>query len=186
MKKILSILSIGVFLSSSSSNLFSCNNNSNTKKLNLNNLKVFNLNVSTNSTSLILNYNQVYKKAELEILEQYNAFATTIKNAKKIQLNDFSIGTSTSNTPWAIQIYNINGSTKLSPISATNSNVVLQYTNKAKILNNNALNIKINTTNKNVVKNSATIKGYLNKFIYTNTNANKGINVTNNTQKNAF
>jgi len=212
MKKILSILSIGtIFISGviySGAGL-ACNSNNSyppsprptpptpkpspkpkptpkpapTLKFNLNNLRLDNIKIdaSLNANSFAINGINAYTTIENEIINQYQK----IISASTLNSNDFALdSTSLNDKSWAIQIYNLNGT---SPIQNT-KNQTLSIPSGYSVLKNNALKIKITTNDKNVVNSnsnqtsvSATLKGYLNKFIYTNKNLNQGNEVSANT-----
>lgn len=78
--------------------------------------------------------------------------------------------------PWVIQIMNTDGNLppddRIWPLDFSWPG----YT----YLEDNALKITINTLNLNVKTKKATINAYLNKFVYSNKNANKGNNITTN------
>ena len=182
MKKILSILSIGVILGSSSPTLISCNNSTpgfspltpTTKlKFDLSKLKVYGFNVSTDGPNLVVLSAQIYKKTEIEILQQFNVFESLLQKPEILKLNNFVAGDSSKlkgDKTWAIQILNGNGN--IIPKDSSEPTPITRAQD-AKVLKDNALSINIFTNDINVNTKKATIKGYLNRFIYTSTNANK-------------
>jgi len=193
MKKLLSILSIGTILASTLPTLVACNSsnppNPKTKlALALNNLQIFNINVTKNNNNLLIDGQSAYKEVEFEIIDEYK----TIFPKTKLSINDFESNSTKlqNNKSWAVQIYNIDGT---SPI-ADAKNQALVFPKNYTCLQDNALKVKITTNDKNVFDNSkndssnlfeATIKAYLNKFIYTNKNANKNHAITSDDHKSA-
>jgi len=116
-----------------------------------------------------------------EIIKQYNAI---FWSQTKLTANDFDLNslTPTGNKTWAIQIYNLDGTT---PIANAQNQALTFPSSNYNVLANNALIVKINTTNSNVANQDVTIKGYLDKFIYTTKNLNKGHDISIDTSKTA-
>jgi len=150
-------------------------------KLSLNNLVIKNININSNQSNFEINGQTAYNNVANQIIAQYKTiFPDSTLALASFKMNSVSIGATKS---WAIQIYNVDNASAIT----TAQNQALVFPSTYKYLPNNALSVKITTNDVNVVINSsnsktttkktATIQGYLNKFIYTNTNANNGINV---------
>jgi len=183
MKKILSLLSI-IAIFSSNTLLANAGTACNSKptSLNLNDLKFYNINVTKNNNHLEINGILAYKNIEDKIIQQYN----NIFPDQKITSSNFAINSLKlqNNKSWAIQIYNLNGTSSIKDTK----NEELVFPTNYNVLKDNALNIKITTSNPNVTNSksknktsnlvSVTQKGYLNHFIYTNKNLNKGNEVS--------
>ena len=202
MKKLLSILSIGAVLASTSPALVACNNSkpgpTTQPKLDLTKLNVYDLGVTQDAANLVVNNTQIYINAELQIMNDFNAFASALTQPETLKLSNFVVGDAsalTDTATWAIQILNTDGETPI-PAQATQgpTTPLMAWTNA---LANNALTIKISTKDANVkgtskLKDGDTtttttvkINGYLNKYAYTNANANQNKDVTENTTKSA-
>jgi len=195
MKKILSIFSIGAILGSGtilSGGGIACGSKPTPppgptpkptptppKQLKLKNLQIFDIPVSKNSNSLTINGQSAYTKVEEEIIQEYKA----IFPSSSLNIDNFNPGSLnlTKTKTWGVEIMNIDTST---PIANLN-NQALNFSSGYTTLRNNALNIQITTSDKNVTDGSNTsngnasgiVKGYLNKFIYTNKNANSSHDV---------
>jgi len=212
MKKILSFFTVGAAILGTSSNfIVACNHQKSmhsatltpaegtlkpatkraTKKLNLNDLKIYGLDHLTTTgfkwpntkAKIWIDGKKAYLKVENEIINDYNHHFLTKKH---LTANDFALNSTAliNKKTWALQISN--GSTIISNHQKTNLNV----TNLDNLSNNdNSLNIKIFTSNLNVVGQhqkivaektitSSTIKGYLQPFIYTNKEVNHNHNIT--------
>jgi len=203
MKKILSIFSIGVILGSGtilSGGGIACNNPTppnppapkpTPSQLTLNNVSIININVALNQdhNGFVLNGVAAYKNVEEQIIDQYKV----IFPKSKLSINNFESNSTslTGKKTWAIQIYNINGKTAIE--NALNQALV--FPPDYKTLKDNALNVKITTNDKNVVINSSKqndtslkqveVEATLNKFIYTNKNANNNNAISVDTSKSA-
>jgi len=160
-------------------------------KLILNNLKFYNINVTKNSAgnTFIINGINAYKKIENDIIQEYDKI---IPNPT-LSLNNFnSNSTSIDNSKtWAVQILNVNNSKTIA--NALNQQLIFPDKNEYNVLNNNALKVIITTNDPNTKTENSLIastkqvqvNGYLNKFIYTNKNLNKGKYISNNVWKTA-
>jgi len=148
----------------------------NSQKYDIKNVTTFNLNFANlnynSQNKIVINGFNSYQYIMDEIINQYNSM---FYSQKQLNKNDFILNSTipSKNKPWAIQIYNLNG---ITPIK-NNKNQVLIFPNNYNTLINNALKIRIKTLNSNVINNSVTIKGFLDKFIYTNKNLNKNHDV---------
>jgi len=146
-------------------------------ELTLNNISIININVNLNASGdgFVLDGIAAYKNVEEQIIQQYK----TIFPKANLSLNDFaSNSTSLANKSWAVQVYNLDGTTPI----ANQQNQALVFPSDYKVLKDNALNVKITTNDANVIVKSSkanpatqkqvVVEGVLNKFIYTNKNAN--------------
>jgi len=180
MKKLLSILAIGTILTSFSPTIVACNAKKTT--FSLDNLAIYNLNVfnpNNQGTALEVNNYSIYKEIENQIINLYN----NLNFKTKLTWNNFVCGDFNAlkkDKSWAIQVYNIDNT----KILDNDKNTPLLLNRNYSVLEDNALVIKVYTNDKNVVSTnnlnndinikSAQIKGYLNKFIFTTANANRG------------
>jgi len=177
MKKLLSILTIGGgILGSTLPMVTACKSKPKPPKppiakWDLNNIKLFNLN-------LIWTYHHLHLQARrsallyvisLQILAEYNSESFP----NKLKETDFMYGsTPTTEHPWAIEVMDINGTT---PLHFNNKGVAdLNFPDDYTVLTDNALKVKITTTNQYVKEKTATVNGYLSQFLYTNANLNQG------------
>ena len=166
MKKLLSILAIsGVSLGSTTNFLVSCNRQG---KFDLNNIQLYNIDSSYFWEFKIKRHDLLYT-ISLQIMLRYNSQSF----ANKLKVSDFMYGSKpTKEHPWAIEVMNVDGKTPLVFNKQKVANLIFppNYT----VLANNALKVKITTTNQNANMKTATVNGYLTKFIYTNANLNQG------------
>jgi len=182
MKKILSILSILTFFSSSTllaNGGIACSGD---KAVDLQKFAIFNINDSisrpgpippkpvppkpTPSPKVVVGPS-AYTNVENAIMKQYNY----LKNKNELKLDNFVIGDASklSDTKtFAIQIID---PTTNKALPSDNS---LSKPTGNNVLKNNALNVLINTNDKNATTKQAKIPAYLNKFVYTNANLNNG------------
>jgi len=170
MKKLLSILSIGTILGSSTPNLVSCNSKQASSFLS--NLKVYNIGIGYNSGAkkIVIYPKYAFKTIETKIMQQYNNY----NFSNKLSLDNFVAGDSsklTGNKTWAIQIQDPISKTIIDPKKTTYDLVPPQ---KSNVLKNNALNVIVNTNESNVNAKNVIFPAYLNRFVYTNANLNKG------------
>jgi len=163
MKKLLSILAIGGgILGSTLPTITACNQ---TGKFYLNNIQLYNLDIYYD---MRVNRNSLLHNISLKIMAQYNSQSFS----NKLKVSDFMYGTKpTKEHPWAIEVMNIDGKTPLKFLKGT-ANLIFppNYT----VLTDNALKVKITTTNQYANTTTATVNGYLGNFIYTNANLNQG------------
>jgi len=182
MKKLLSILSIGTILGSSSPMVVACNSTTNTikdtnKLTFLNNLEIYNINVQKNSSQsdndLYINPTLAYTNIEKSIIQQYSDYG--FKN--KLNIDNFVVGDASklSKTKnWAIQLIDPNSKKVIKNASIGN----LKTPSQDNLIKNNALNVVINSNDINVKAKNVTIPAYLNKFVYSNPDLNNGNNVS--------
>jgi len=149
-------------------------------KLVLNNLKFYNINVITNNATngFVINGQNAYRNIEEEIIENYHL----IFPKKTLTLDNFNSNSTSINDSktWAIQILNVNNSKTIE--NALNQQLIFPDWNEYNVLKDNALKVIITTNDpntkilnsKNTSKKQVQVNGYLNKFIYTNKNLNKG------------
>jgi len=191
MKKLLSIFSISAILGSGtilSGGGIACG--SSAPQFNLSKLDINNIPVSASATkNFVIDGQKAYSNAVSEIIKQYKKTVPT----STLSSDDFNLNSTTldANHTWAIQIYNLDGTT---PIK-NSTNQTLTLPSDYSVLKDNALNVKITTNYENaIVKKSnsndsnqkqVSVEGFLNKFIYTNKNANKGNVITADTHKTA-
>ena len=128
-------------------------------KFNLNEINVFKIKVTKSTTAganlgkLQINVNNVYNKIKTVIIEEYNA--QKYKDVKTLKATDFTYGsTTTKNHPWAIEIMDGNGVAMTKPDSTTQMTNIFSTAalTTGIILKNNALKVKVVTTNKNIYK----------------------------------
>ena len=146
----------------------------NTQKYHIENLPTFGFALLSHNfeNKIVINAKSIYKYTMDEIINQYN---TMFWSQPQLSENDFVLNSTvpSKNKPWAIQIYNLDGKSKIS----NQNKQVLIFPQNYSVLRNNAIRIKINTINTNVAYQRVTNICYLNKFIYTNKNANKNHDV---------
>ena len=174
MKKLLSILAIsGVGLGSTTNFLVSCKQKG---KFNLKNTQLYNINLLD---GLGFYFDDLLYNISLQIITQYNS-KSSANNAHKLKLSDFMYGAKpTKKHPWAIEVMDVDGKTPLAFDKETKT-AYLNFSRYYTVLADNALKVKITTTNQNAKTTTVTVNGYLNKFIYTNANLNQGhdLNIT--------
>jgi len=150
-------------------------------KFDLNNIHVTNIKVTNNATSrkLQINVENAFKKIVTKIIERYQGFGFKDENNNNsmISVQDFRYGSTTDDThPWAIQIIDGNGVAMTKPDDVIEMNNIFSTAAPTKVLlPDNALEVKIVTTNTNVKTASATAHAYLDKFVYSKTNINQGL-----------
>ena len=186
MKKLLSILAIGGgILAFTLPTVTACKSKSKPKppaaptiaKLNLNEINVFNIKVTKNTTTrkLQINVNNAFNKIKTVIIDQYND--QKYKDVQTLSPSDFTYGSTTDDThSWAIKI--MDGNNVVMPLPANTTELTNIFTTQpttAILLPDNALKVKIITTNKNVEQTTepAIAHAYLNKFLYAGKNINK-------------
>jgi len=195
MKKILSIFSIGVILGSGtilSGGGIACGSNTPnppgptpnppgptpnppTTKLSLSTITMPNINVTSENNGIWVNGQSAYDLIRNAIIAGYNGF---FPNKDHLTQENFVYGTKTvtKDKPWALELsVSVRGkssylNTLISPDGETNLHV-----NHDQNLLQNDLILDINTINTNVLKSSGdNLSVYLNKFVFNNSDANKG------------
>ena len=138
-------------------------------KFNLNNIQLYNLNYNLDNDFLKINQDALVNNISLQIMNEYNSESF----ANKLKVSDFMYGTTpTQNHSWAIEVMNIDGKT---PLVFNEQGVAnLRFPTNYTVLTDNALKVKITTTNSYANTKTAVVNGYLSKFIYTNANLNQG------------
>jgi len=182
MKKLLSIFTIGIgALAFTPSTVTACKLKSKITphkpfkpliqaKLNLNNIKLFDLKIiwAYKYNPIKINRRDLLATISTQISNYYQKWLH-----KKLKKTDFMYGTKpTQNHPWAIEVMNIDGKT---PLAFNEQGVAdLIFKPGYKVLTDNALKVKITTTNQHVNTKTVIVKGYLDHFVYTNANLNQG------------
>jgi len=200
MKKLLSIFAISGILASTTPTITACKSKPKSKsmplipcvpstskpkpepkpvitKFDLTKVNVTGIEVTkaTRSFNLQINTNRAYNKIVNTIVAAYNS-AFTFKG-KHLKTTDFRYAPTTDDThSWAIQI--INGNNNAFATLKNNANIFTTQPTTEVLLPNNALKVKIVTTNNNVKEKKATAHIYLNKFIYSEKNINQGTVIT--------
>ena len=193
MKKLLSILSIGSVLASTAPAVTACNSTKTVTKMDLSKLMVTGIDV-TKDTTLKIHTQNAFNKIVAKIIESYKLFDF---KGSDLKVSDFTYGvTPTKEHPWAIQI--MNGNKKSAAISkwtaakptadifptSTEQNGDPTPATPSVLLKDNALSVKIVTTNTNVKETTATAHAYLDKFVYSTANVSKGKSVAVDTVEN--
>ena len=165
MKKLLSMLAIsGVSLGLITNFTVSCKQQG---KFSLNNTQLYNI---SDPNSLSFYRDSLLYNIALQIITQYNSKSVV----NKLKISDFMYGDKpTTEHPWAIEVMNIDGKTPLTFDKETKM-ADLKFPIYYKVLADNALKVRITTTNQDVKTKTAIVNGYLSKFIYTNANLNQG------------
>ena len=156
MKKLLSIVA-GTMLVSTALTTTSCKIKQpiHLTKFDLKNLKIINIKVTkdaANPFKLQINVNNAYNKIRTAIFESYNSFGYK----KQLKFSDFIYGslkgldkTENLKKSWAIQIINGNGVAMSKPDNVFRMTNIFSTPPTTKVLlANNALEVKITTTNK--------------------------------------
>ena len=150
-------------------------------KFDLTNVNVTGINVTSHQNRLQINIKDTYQKIIREIIGGYNAFG--FKDKKVISEQDFNYGTTfQANKSWAVAVMQSDKTTMIpAPSTSSNEHYLTNDNTKAAankvLLPDNALNVKIKTTNNNVKEKLAIAHIYLNKFVYTGANINKGVEI---------
>ena len=194
MKKILSILATQSTLASTVPTASAC---SVSQSFDLTTISVTGIEVEKivdhkNINRLGINVSRAYNKIRSKIISGYNNLFTY--PGKRLIYTDFIYGSAKDLTKpennkksWAIQI--MDGYNDLMPISSSSRSRTLtpifpqqpsKVETKSKVLlANNALAVKIYTTNANVKSSNSIAHIYLNKFVYSEANINNGNKIFN-------
>jgi len=151
-------------------------------QLDLTKVRVTGINVTSNSKhQLQIDIKNAYQKIIQTIIGGYNVY--DFEDKQVLSSKDFKYGLEPDNNhPWAVAIMQTDKKTMIAQPTTTNNkrNIVADKTIVATnqvLLPDNALEVRIKTTNNNVKKNLAIAHAYLDKFVYTKANINKGLEI---------
>ena len=186
MKKILYFLMFSLSTLASSLNIVACFrkhkekkvnkvNKVKTQKFDLKNLQInFSTKLlklsSTNPFKIMINGSLAYQEVIEQIISQYQKIFLN-SNLSSDNFNINSLTTDEQKT-WALKIINGN------KVEIANTEAVDLQVDDDKLLANddNSVNIIIKTTDKNVLNQSITVKGYFQQYLFTNQDVNKNNN----------
>ena len=160
-------------------------------QLDLTKIRVTGINVTSNPDQfnqyhLQIDIKNAYQKIIQTIIGGYNA--GDFEDKPVLSAKDFKYGLEPNNKhPWAVAIMQSDKKTMIpEPTTANNyRNIITDktiVTANQVLLEDNALEVRIKTTNNNVKENSVIAHVYLDKFVYTRANINKGLEITDNVQ----
>ena len=181
MKKLLSILPIGSALASTTPTAAACKSKPKpptVTQLDLSKLIITGIQVTKSTTTakagrLQINVTQAYNKIRLAIMNTYNVCGF---QGGLLKTSDFKYGKATDKThSWAIEI--MDGNNKAFATLENNADIFTTQPTTQVLLPNNALEVKIVTTNTNVKAKTITTHAYLNKFVYSGKNINNGTEI---------